>query len=251
MIGAFTVTEQRALAAASCSCLEDVQKLRHQERADVEVLLASDVAAMVLDRIDVDKPETVAKLRAEEKAREAKKEQRCRLFARTLSAVVAIGVVLAVVHASTGCARDVAHGESVGIIARSCVCNDGYVDSGDGDQCSVCDGVVSADHSCVSAVGWWLGALSESCDTVCAAAGHACADGDWGVDDEASLEAALAAAGQSSSDRASLCAEGYRGTGTAEAPSIWPGNRWCNWPGGATTTCRGSASRSRRLCRCV
>ena len=54
MIGTFTVTEQRALAAASCSCLEDVEKLRDQERADVEVLLASDMAAMVLDRIDLD-----------------------------------------------------------------------------------------------------------------------------------------------------------------------------------------------------
>jgi hypothetical protein len=69
---------------------------------------------------------------------------------------------------------------------------------------------------------WWLGAHGQSCSTVCAAAGLPCTDGDWGVGDRASLEAALAEAGQSSSDRASLCNENYLASNSNTAPYVTP-----------------------------
>ena len=100
---------------------------------------------------------------------------------------------------------------------------------------------------------WWLAsATSESCDTVCAAAGHACAGGDWGIGDRASLEAALAEAGQSSGDRASLCSGGYAGGGSSDQrPYVQPDHNVGYWQVPATTTCPSTYHAIRRLCRCV
>ena len=84
----------------------------------------------------------------------------------------------------------------------------------------------------------------------CAAAGHACTSGDWGVGDQASFEAALAEAGQSSSSQASLCSGGYDVGSWSGHPSAYDDGR-CFWQAGATTTCSASSSSHRRLCRCV
>jgi hypothetical protein len=99
---------------------------------------------------------------------------------------------------------------------------------------------------------WILGALAESCSTVCTAEGLPCTDGDWGVVDQASLEAALAAAGQSSSDRASLCAGSYDAGLWVGNPIVWPLGSRCSWLAtGATMSCSATNSLYRRLCRCA
>ena len=82
------------------------------------------------------------------------------------------------------------------------------------------DGTWSAAGELECGPPWILGAAGESCDIVCAAEGLPCTDGDWGVNDQASLEAALEAAGQSSSDQASLCAAGYHVGDWDGAPSV-------------------------------
>ena len=112
--------------------------------------------------------------------------------------------------------------------------------------CDSCGTTVVADRT--GCQRWWLGASGQSCSTVCAAAGHACADGDWGVGDRASLEAALAEAGQSSSDRASLCSDGYRGIATWLSPCVVQSS--CYWKAGGETRCS-EHSAVRRLCRCA
>jgi hypothetical protein len=99
---------------------------------------------------------------------------------------------------------------------------------------------------------WWLGPLGPyTCGSTCAAAGHACTDGDWGVGDRASLEAALAEAGQSSGDRASLCSGGYFPWGDEKSPTVWPSASQCYWATAATTSCSDTSSSTRRLCRCA
>ena len=113
------------------------------------------------------------------------------------------------------------------------------------------DGTWSAagELSCAT---WILGALGESCDTVCAAEGLPCTQGDWGAVDQASLEEALEAAGQSSSDRASLCSGGYRdGPDITRAPVVYPLYNRCFWQTGPTTDCSTTNSNNRRLCRCA
>jgi hypothetical protein len=111
---------------------------------------------------------------------------------------------------------------------------------------------------------WILGAFGESCDTVCAAQGLPCTGGEWGVDDRASLEAALAEAGQSISDQASLCSgsstvghNDYEPYPDGRAPSVYSDAR-CFWQSGAdhegisaTTNCFGADASARRLCRCA
>ena len=47
-----------------------MRKLREKDSAEVEVLLGKDIATLVLDRLDEDKPETVRKLREERKEKE-------------------------------------------------------------------------------------------------------------------------------------------------------------------------------------
>jgi hypothetical protein len=125
-----------------------------------------------------------------------------------------------------------------------------YQPSAGQGACDSCDDLVSADHTACDPR-WWLGALGQTCDTVCAAAGHACADGDWGVGDRASLEAALAEAGQSSGDRASLCSGGYHGNTWDGRPAIYTAPSRCISQTGATTSCSASSSTERRLCRCA
>ena len=104
---------------------------------------------------------------------------------------------------------------------------------------------------------WILGAAGESCNTVCAAEELPCTDGDWGVNDQASLEAALEAAGQSSSDRASLCSGAHEGAMRGYQASNWGGcpatdpAGYCYWQSGAATSCSATYSHLRRLCRCV
>ena len=99
--------------------------------------------------------------------------------------------------------------------------------------------------------------MNESCDIVCAAEGLPCTDGDWGVHDQASLEAALEAAGQSSSDRASLCSGAHEGAMRGYQASNWGGcpatdpAGYCYWQSGAATSCSATYSHLRRLCRCV
>ena len=97
---------------------------------------------------------------------------------------------------------------------------------------------------------WILGALGQHCNTVCTAAGHACTSGDWGVGDQASLEAALEAAGQSSGDRAALCSGNYVGSSSDGNPRVYPPTSQCYWQTGATTSCSASQGNVRRLCRC-
>ena len=113
-------------------------------------------------------------------------------------------------------------------------------------------GVGSTSQSACTTPGWLLAdAASQSCDTVCAAAGHACTSGDWGVGDQASLEAALAWAGQSSGDRASLCSGGYSGNRWDGSPRVAPSSDRCYWQSGGTTSCSASDPTYRRLCRCA
>jgi hypothetical protein len=112
------------------------------------------------------------------------------------------------------------------------------------------DGTWSAAGELSCGPTWILGAAGESCDTVCAAEGLPCTGGDWGVNDQASFEAALEAAGQSSSDRASLCSGGYSGTSWDGRPTVGP-RRLCRWQTAATTLCSATSATARRLCRCV
>jgi hypothetical protein len=105
---------------------------------------------------------------------------------------------------------------------------------------------------------WILGALGQNCNTVCTAEGLPCTDGQWGVNDQASLVAALEAAGQSSSDQASLCSGGYLADSWSGDPLVmaiadnpeFTGN-YCRWQTGATTLCSAWTSDTRRLCRCA
>ena len=114
------------------------------------------------------------------------------------------------------------------------------------------DGTWSAAGELSCGPTWILGAaFDESCDTICAAEGLPCTDGDWGVIDQASLEAALAAAGQSSSDRASLCSGDYAASGWAGYPGVRHSNGGCRQQSGATTSCSASHPDVRRLCRCA
>jgi hypothetical protein len=80
---------------------------------------------------------------------------------------------------------------------------------------------------------------------------HTCTDGDWGVGDQASLEAALEAAGQSSSDRAALCPGGYHADRSAFTPCVWASGSMCLWQSGTTTSCSATFWGARRLCRCA
>eukprot|EP01043_Picozoa_sp_COSAG02_P052004 COSAG02_NODE_5546_length_4239_cov_6.329469_3_plen_297_part_00 len=66
---------------------------------------------------------------------------------------------------------------------------------------------------------WYLGNLGQTCTSVCSGQGFSCTDGDWGVNDETSVRAAVAAAG---ADPETLC----DGTGTPDFGS----SRWCGAP---------------------
>lgn len=101
---------------------------------------------------------------------------------------------------------------------------------------------------------WLLGGSGESCADACSATGRQCARGQWGVNDQASFEEALTAAGQSSSDQAALCSGGYL-EGVApigSTPVLSPVRRTCAWPYEYTETdCSSSGPTARRLCRCA
>jgi hypothetical protein len=71
-----------------------------------------------------------------------------------------------------------------------------------------------------SGLGWILqddNTINTSCTATCAAAGRTCADGAWGADSEATLDAALAAAGEPSG--AARCTA-YSGHPAAYAPLV-------------------------------
>jgi hypothetical protein len=105
------------------------------------------------------------------------------------------------------------------------------------------DGTWSAAGELECGPTWLLGALAESCDTACAAVGLPCTDGEWGVVDQASYEAALAEAGQSSS----VCSVYYASSYWGGYPAVSSGGA-CNWSG--ATSCSDSDGTTRRLCRC-
>ena len=90
---------------------------------------------------------------------------------------------------------------------------------------------------------WELGNAGASCDTVCSS----CSDGDWGVSDEASFRAALAAAGE---DAEALCGGGFDGWDWDVDPGIDSSDNSCWWMTGASTNCSASHPTTRRLCRC-
>ena len=90
---------------------------------------------------------------------------------------------------------------------------------------------------------WELGNAGASCDTVCSS----CSDGDWGVSDEASFRAALAAAGE---DAEALCGGGFDGWDWDVDPGIDSSDNSCWWMTGASTNCSASYPTTRRLCRC-
>jgi hypothetical protein len=71
-------------------------------------------------------------------------------------------------------------------------------------------GVIKSVCGAVCGRTWILGALGESCHTVCGMSGQLCTGGDWGDGDQASLEAAFVAAGEGS-NLGALC-EIYSGT---------------------------------------
>ena len=112
---------------------------------------------------------------------------------------------------------------SNGRIRRLCRCDDsdcaaaacpngGACTDGDGSwHCDCVSGITG--NQCDQCLGicpgtWHLGDIGDSCSDVCSGAGRACADGDWGVHDEAGFRSALTAAG---ADPGSLCSGGFSG----------------------------------------
>jgi hypothetical protein len=111
-------------------------------------------------------------------------------------------------------------------------------------------GVIKSVCGAVCGRTWILGALGESCNTVCGMSGRLCTGGDWGDGDQASLEAAFVAAGEGS-NLGALC-EIYSGNGWPGNPRAYPSEGQCLWqsiPG--STNCSSADPSTRRLCRCV
>ena len=96
--------------------------------------------------------------------------------------------------------------------------------------------------SCSSSAPWALGSSGDSCDTAC---GGSCVDGSWGVVDEASFEAAMAAAGESTG---ALCSSGYDTAVNNNCPLI--AGSHCYSAMEASQTCSESHTGYQRLCRC-
>eukprot|EP01050_Picozoa_sp_SAG11_P008655 SAG11_NODE_773_length_7236_cov_4.526412_1_plen_695_part_00 len=126
---------------------------------------------------------------------------------------------------------------------------------------SPCANVDCGDGSCVAnfavgmepavCSGWRLGNAGESCYAVCSGVGLGCTDGDWGVTDEASFRAALAAAGE---DWDSTCSGGVctppvcsnTWDGAPDASNLYG----CRWRPAGATRCSTTGAIQRRLCLC-
>ena len=106
---------------------------------------------------------------------------------------------------------------------------------------------------------WVLGADGESCATACATWGLPCTDGDWGFQDQSSMDVAFVVVGQSASDIASLCSGGYTWDNSPIIPCVCTqdicatplGPSRCYYPTGARSWCSAIDSGVRRLCRCA
>ena len=93
--------------------------------------------------------------------------------------------------------------------------------------------------------------LGDSCDVTCAAAGFACQDGDWGAGSEATLAAALEAAGVNTAARCSS----YSGHHSDATPFVIDASTGrtdqCRYHSGVSdSTCSSTFSGFNRLCKC-
>ena len=88
----------------------------------------------------------------------------------------------------------------------------------------------------------------DTCTATCAAVGGTCADGDWGVDSEATMNAALAAAGASGAARCSV----YGARSYDYAPYVAPSSPgFCRYYTGVSTCSASIRAAALRLCKCL
>ena len=101
---------------------------------------------------------------------------------------------------------------------------------------------------------WVLGDRGVDCSATCEGEDLICsAEDDWGVNDEASFNAAMRAAGQDSQAQAGLChnaAGAYMGEGNVMMPGVSPGGGCYGRGAGNVTSCRSMNPQYQRLCRC-
>jgi hypothetical protein len=122
-----------------------------------------------------------------------------------------------------------------------CNCDNGYTGTSTNNQPNCTSNTVDA---------WILQTTTgQTCDTTCENSGRICTDGNWGVDSEAAMNAALAAAGTSS---AAHC-NSYAGYSTYDhLPNVQPASTspgTCPYNTG-DSSCSVTAGPYLRLCKC-
>lgn len=98
---------------------------------------------------------------------------------------------------------------------------------------------------------WILAESNQDCDTECAAAGHGCVSGDWGVHDEAAFVSALLSAGLDQSHVDTRCSGGFEADSSTYRPAIFDDSHICKWRSGTGTSDCGESYSGSRLCKCA
>ena len=123
----------------------------------------------------------------------------------------------------------------------SCNCDNGYTGT------STTNNQPNCTSNTVDA--WILQTTTgQTCDTTCENSGRICTDGNWGVDSEATMNAALAAASVSGATRCDSYNQGTVNWVPAVQPSS-PGGCYYLHPS-FTPTCSATTHTHLRLCKC-
>ena len=123
----------------------------------------------------------------------------------------------------------------------SCNCDNGYTGTS----------TTNNQPNCTSnTVDTWIlqTTAGQTCDTTCENSGRICTDGNWGVDSEATMNAALAAASVSGATRCDSYNQGTVNWVPAVQPSS-PGGCYYLHPS-FTPTCSATTHTHLRLCKC-